>query len=215
MNAQLSDTQNQIFESLKQGKTPETIARELNTSESLVRANMTRIETKGVKLPSGATSKAPAKSPLLAEDVARPAAGGLSENDRIANELRGAGQALTADQVAALADQIAGKQTTDINPMLVMGCTIQFVRFVGGRMVAHQVIEDVYGALRAMCGGTLPEDKGGETVPLPQTDRERLEFLEKSNQELLAEIAKLKTERGGVAVGGGGYGSGGYGRGGY
>jgi hypothetical protein len=80
-----------------------------------------------------------------------------------------------------------------------MGVTIQFVKLCGGRMTAHQVIEDVYTALRQFSsenGGKVPGDDGGQTEPMAKTDKERLVLQEEQIASLTDTVTKLKARLG-------------------
>lgn len=81
--------------------------------------------------------------------------------------LAGSGVAMSADELRALADKVAGKAAREVHPMILMGVTIQYVKMCGGRMIAHQVIEDVYSALKMFVGTSIPDDGSQETVKLP------------------------------------------------
>lgn len=197
----LSDVQRSIYDLLVKGKEPAAIAERLNSTEALVRANMTRIRNKGVALPGDDGYSAAVPPPntvpvkeILSKPESKPASSGGTQNDQIAAMLNQAGKGIDAKELAALADKVAGKAVRDIHPMILLGITIQYVKTCGGRMVAHQVIEDVYGALRSFVGGALPADDGGEAVPLPKTDKDRLSFLEEQNTQLLDQIRDLQAK---------------------
>jgi cell division protein FtsB len=86
--------------------------------------------------------------------------------------------------------QFGGK--TDVHPMVLLGVTIQYVKLVGGRLSAHQCIEQVYEALRVMVGDGSP--KVGEeqwTAPWP------LDSVEAENEILKQRIADLEKQLGG------------------
>jgi hypothetical protein len=196
---QLTEIQRSIYDLTAQGLQPAEIAGRIGSTEALVKANITRIRGKGVTMPK--PGEQPLQPPpntvpvtnVLSQPPSKPAATGGSENDRIAAMVNQAGGAIDAKELAALADKVAGRAVRDIHPMILMGITIQFVKLCGGRMIAHQVIEDVYGALRSFVGNVQP-DEGGEALPLPQTDKERLAFLEEQNKALLDEIRDLQAK---------------------
>ncbi len=198
--SQLSDQQRQIYDLLVAGKAPADIATQMGSTEALVKANMTRIVNKGVDLPTpgGPRLSVPAThvpvGEVLTPPAPKPAATGGTENDRIAAMLSGGGTAISADELRALADKVAGKAAREVHPMILMGVTIQYVKMCGGRMVAHQVIEDVYSALRAFVGTSIPDDGSQETVKLPQTDQERLKFLEDLSEKQGEHIRQLEAK---------------------
>lgn len=202
--AQLSEQQRQIYDLLAAGNDVTTIATRLGSTPALVTANMTRIKNKGLALPVHGEPRAaiPAThvptDEILAPPVSKPAASGGTENDRIAAVLNSTGgTAISADELRALADKVAGNAAREVHPMILMGVTIQYVKLCGGRIAAHQVIEDVYSALRGFVGIKLPDDESHETVKLPETDKERLQSLEltlKRQQDLIEKLeAKLRN----------------------
>lgn len=198
----LSEQQRQIYDLLAEGKTPAQIATALHSTEGLIKANMTRIVNRGIDLPAPGAAKSPMPAThvpvdqVLTPPAGPPPATGGSQNDVIAQMISTAGKALSADELRTLADKVAGSAVREVHPMILLGVTIQYVKLCGGRMVAHQVIEDVYSALRMFVGTSLPDD-GGETVKLPETDKERLAFLEEQvakQQDLIRQLeAKLRA----------------------
>lgn len=193
----LSTSQRQVYDLTQQGQSSSQIANTMGTTLGVIEAQKTRIRNKGIALPGETAPVSPATHVPVGhlpkvEPLSPPARTGGSDNDRIAEQLRG--KALDADELGKLADKVAGTTARDIHPMILLGCAIQFVKLCGGRFTAHQVIEDVYGALRAMTGDTSP-DAGGQTQPLPATEKERLAFLEEQNATLVIEIEKLRRAR--------------------
>lgn len=200
---QLTEAQRTIYDGLAVGVTVEGIAKQLGTTVALVNANITRIKNKGFALPSPDSPKlsVPATNvepkDLLGPLPTKPVAAGGTENDRIAAEVSTGGKAISAEELRALADKVAGNAAREIHPMVLMGIAIQFVKLCGGRMTAHQVIEDVYGALRSFAvenGKSVPEDTGGETIPLPAGDKERLAFMEKQVKDQDSKISDLQAQ---------------------
>lgn len=192
----LSPSQRQVYDLLQQGQTSDRIAATMGTTLGVIEAQKTRIRNKGITVPGEAAPVSPATHVPIGhlpkvEPLDPPTRSGGSDNDRIAAQLRG--KALDADELAKLADKVAGSTARDIHPMILLGIAIQFVKLCGGRMTAHQVIEDVYGALRAMVGDTSP-DAGGQTQPLPATEKERLAFLEEQNAMLREQNEKLTRQ---------------------
>lgn len=77
----------------------------------------------------------------------------------------------------------------DVHPMVLLGITIQFVKFVGGRLTAHQLIESVYEALRAMVSDGSPKVGTEEwSAPWP------MNAVEAENAELKKRIAELEEK---------------------
>jgi hypothetical protein len=206
----LTEVQRHVYNLVTQQEPEERIARTLDTTLGVVKAQITRIRNKGILLPGDPGYNGPIAptAPLpnhinpervYKAPVERPQATGGSNNDQIADALRGNGQALNSDQLAELAAKVGGNFARDIHPMVLMGVTMQFVKLCGGRMTAHQVIEDVYSALRTFCvdsGMNVPADKGGETQPMPQTDHERLALQEEQIKSLRETVASLKARLG-------------------
>lgn len=200
---QLTEAQRSIYEGLASGATVERIAQKLGTTPALVNANITRIKNKGFELPKPGSPKLSVPvthvetKDLLGSPPEKPVASGGSENDRIAAQLNVSGKAISADELRALADKVAGPSAREVQPFVLMGLTIQYVKLCGGRMTAHQVIEDVYGALRAFAGetgGSVPEDVGGETKPLPSNEKERVTFLEEQVKAQDTKISDLQAQ---------------------
>jgi hypothetical protein len=205
---ELSEAQRQVYDSLVQGRTPEQAATALGTTLGVVNAQMTRIRNKGISLP-GDPNYRPSTETIRPEvpsthiDPAQvltpppggqaPAKAGPTSNEQVAAALQG--QALSADQLAQLAARVGGSAARDIHPMILLGVTIQYVKLCGGRLTAHQVIEDVYSALRGFTTGSstpAPGEDGG-TQPLPQSDKERLVFLDEQNQALMERVRSLEA----------------------
>ncbi len=196
----LSEPQRQIYDLLVKGKTPEQIANKTGMTLGVVKAQMTRMTGKGITF---AGETAPSASPVthvnpkeaFRPSAERPSSTGSSSNEAIAKTLMDSAPAMTAKQLEELASRAGGPVARDVHPMIVLGCTMQFVRLCGGRMTAHQVIEDVYCSLREFMGTKpVPEDQG-ETRPMPQSDADRLRFLEEQNAQMQEEIRRLKERR--------------------
>jgi hypothetical protein len=219
----LSPPQREIYDLLLAGKSPAEVGRKLGKDAQIVNAQITRIKNKGIPVPGDGTTNTPVvpadqftggaggqfvggsqsepAHPMTLNpgtdlnpglSTTRPTPTGASSNDQIARELTG--KAVSADELAALARKVGGNAIKDIHPMLLMGIVIQFVRTCGGRMSAHQVIEDVYSALRGFAndGKPVPGDDG-EAKPLPQTDQDRIKFLEEQVEGLREELQKTRS----------------------
>jgi len=154
--ADLSPAQKEIYDLVQAGGTPETIARKLGKELWIVNAQITRMRTKGVL---------PPRRPLQASPThERATSTGPTSNEAVAMQLNKAGTAQY--EIPPELKSIAEKhgEVLDVHPMILLGVTIQFVKLCGGRMHAHQVIEDVYGALRTLVSDATP-DKPGVTMP--------------------------------------------------
>jgi hypothetical protein len=212
----LSESQQEIYDLLLKGKTPEQVARETGKELGIVNAQITRIKNKGIPVPGDGTTNTPVGSRTFAGGVkvndgnpfegsplsvsgkdlqpelsTRPVPTGGSSNTQIANEL--SGQAISSDELAKLAAKVGGLVVKDVHPMILLGIAIQFVKLCGGRMTAHQVIEDVYSALRAFVTDGKPTSGDNfETKPLPQTDQDRIKFLEEQVEGLRSELQRAR-----------------------
>jgi len=149
----LSPSQRTIYTMLVEGKSHASINRALGLRPGILNAQITRIR-KYMPIPGdddyGRQANPAHVSPSDLKpvgDTSRPVGTGASSNEQIVREL--SGQALTADQLVELSKKVGGNVARDIHPMILLGITIQFVRMCGGRMIAHQVIEDVYDALKS------------------------------------------------------------------
>lgn len=189
MTSTLSQSQQDIVDLVKQGVVDvKQLASRLGKSERIIRAQISRIQTKG-------------KGNLVSKvDIShKPATGGGrptnvsggSSNKHVLQEAQEAGPAqyeLPDELVDAARDYT---QDRNVHPMVLLGVTIQFCKLVGGRLSAHQLIEQVYEALRAMVSDGSP--KVGEenwSAPWP------LNAVEMENEKLKEELATLKKEFG-------------------
>ncbi len=183
----LSPAQKQVYDLAQQGLTVAAISQKLGITEGVAAAQITRIRNKGIQLP-GQESR---PGPQFAGYESRPASEkrpAPSDPVQIVKEAERTGEAQYPDLGSPLMQEAAAKvgQGIDVHPMILLGVTIQFVKLVGGRMTAHQVIEDVYEALRMMVGeGGLPDD--GATSPWPKD-------LEAENAALKDQMIALKQE---------------------
>jgi hypothetical protein len=189
----LSPPQEQIVSLVQQGVTTVSgIAQRLGKSEGIVRAQLTRIKTagEGHRVSSVQDIAPPSAKPA---DSGRPRGSGASSNKDVIQQAQDAGEAkydIPPEMVRQFQHQFGGK--TDVHPMVLLGVTIQYVKLVGGRLSAHQCIEQVYEALRVMVGDGSP--KVGEeqwTAPWP------LDSVEAENEILKQRIADLEKQLGG------------------
>lgn len=179
----LSQSQQEIVDLASHGAiTVSEIAQKLGKSEGIVRAQLTRIRNAGHKRKISNVND----DFYAAPD--RPRSSSTSSNQNIVNEAEAAGTAqyeIPEEFAKQFEDQFGGK--TDIHPMVLLGVTIQYVKFVGGRLTAHRMIEQVYEALRAMVGDGSP--KVGEeqwSAPWP------LNAVEAENAELRNRISAIE-----------------------
>jgi hypothetical protein len=204
----LSPDQQEIYEQLRAGFSPEAIANRTHRPIGIVNAQITRMRTKGIALPTHAgtgareeTSDRPtAHRP---EDLVRkepPLMGGLSSNEDIAAQLQG--KALSPEELRKLASQVGDGEANDVHAMVLLGCTLQFLKLCGGRMHAHQAIEDAYAALQALVQGSavpVPGKPGQTTVPgsdpLELIQQQLLE-LQRQNDELRQKVEREPAHSG-------------------
>lgn len=167
MNATISPAQQEVYDLVMVGKTPQEIAKKLGKDIGIINAQITRLRSKGVLKPE----------PRQSANTGKPQAVGPTSNEAVANELNKAGAAKY--EIPPELKKVADKhgEVLDVHPMIVLGVTIQFVKLCGGRMHAHQVIEDVYGALRVMVGDTDTSSDQPKTT-LPYAAAEQLKTLE-------------------------------------
>lgn len=186
----LSPPQQEIVTLIDQGvNTVGGIAQRLGKSEGIVRAQLTRIKTAGE---GHRITNVQDLAPPKPESTGRPR-GEASSNKEVLQQAQDGGEAKyeIPDHLAQqFQQQFGGK--TDIHPMVLLGVTIQYVKLVGGRLSAHQLIEQVYEALQAMVGDGSPK-VGQEqwTAPWP------LDSVEAENETLKQRIADLEKQLGG------------------
>jgi hypothetical protein len=122
----------------------------------------------------------------------RPAATGPSSNQQVVREAEQAGPA-NYDIEGALKAAMPEMHdlVRQVHPMIMFGITIQFMKTCGGRIQAHQVIEDVYAALRLFVGDPSP-DKGGQTEDLlEKVSKLDLDSIKEKLDGLTGDLGKL------------------------
>lgn len=77
----------------------------------------------------------------------------------------------------------AQASANDAHPMVLLGVTIQFMKLAGGRLAAHQLIEDVYSALRGLAGTDAPPMPQETTQKSPEL-KDVLELLHRQLQKM-------------------------------
>lgn len=193
----LSDAQKPIYDMAQRGCSVSEIAAELGSSESVITAQITRIRRKReFTHPSyviaGQEPPKPVSPPMdrtyVPNPHVQPAPPNLVEPTP-EKVIQGASEAGTAEYDIPEALRRAGERVAegnDVHPMVLLGITIQFVKLCGGRMHAHQLVEDVYEALRTMAGDGSPPPEGA-TSPWPRD-------LESENAELKDNMVALQQE---------------------
>lgn len=188
----LSTPQQEIVTLVQQGVTTiSAIASRLGKSDGIVRAQLTRIKSagQGHLVDSVQTESTPQPQ---THSGGRPQSTGSSSNQEVLKEAHAAGEAVydLPDELVQAARNYTTE--TDVHPMVLLGVTIQFVKLVGGRLAAHQLIEQVYEALRAMVSDGSPK-VGDEDWSAPWP----LNSVEMANAELKKRIAELEGKASG------------------
>lgn len=169
----LSEPQREMYDLFQSGLTPEQVGQKLGKDMGTVRAQITRIKNKGVKIPEFAqpmTSGLPSADDAMHRPLSEPPRDRRSEFD-IINEAEQAGPAkYTVDEAVGMLKEKFNPSATpnDTHPMALLGVTIQFMKLAGGRLAAHQLIEDVYAALKAITNDqhVVPEPEGEQKADL-------------------------------------------------
>jgi len=188
-----TELQQSILELLQKGKTPEQVAKKLNLGERIVNAQITRLRNSGA-LEDPKAKEVQEEFVPVSHGPATTRPRGQSGTDQIAQDLDKSGT-FDVDEVVKRLQAAADKHglENDVHPMLLLGVTIQFCKFVGGRMHAHQLIEDVYTSLQAMVGDTPYTAQDTKSTQPPMTPEEQVRVLREENfklQEQLKHLAK-------------------------
>ena len=180
----ISPPQQNIIDLVQQGVTTvSALATKLGKSEGIINAQITRIQNSGNEHLVSTVQKTTHTS-------------GRPSNTESSNEQILQGAVDAGDAVYTIPDELIDaarqySQDRDVHPMVLLGVTIQFVKLVGGRLASHQLIEQVYEALRVMVSDGSP--KVGEenwSAPWP------LNAVESENVDLKKQVADLKGKLG-------------------
>lgn len=169
----LSEDQKTIYSHLVKGRSIKEIAEVLGRPESIIAAQKTRILNKGIDLPETVSDRQSVPPPQKPQVHSRPRATGPSSNEEVLRQAQEAGQAeYDVEKIIEEVRKQSGDNINvrDVHPMVMLGVAIQFMKLAGGRMHAHQLIEDVYGALQMLVNGNRMRDVPGvttETKPWP------------------------------------------------
>jgi|2_EtaG_2_1085320.scaffolds.fasta_scaffold00326_23 hypothetical protein len=167
----LSAAQLQVYNAIQAGTPKNQIIRELGLTEGTFAAQCTRIRTKGIQLPEFPGAKPPSSTspaPVASGHSPQPAATG----EKVLDDAFQAGEPVFDVEGAIREAQKRGDIHGDMaamHPMAVMGVAICFMRMCGGRFHAHQVLEDVYGAIRAFSADGPSADDVVKTATKPFT----------------------------------------------
>ncbi len=137
----LSPQQQSILDMYKAGNDDAKIIKKLGVTPGVLQAQKTRLRGKGYDINGKIDSTV---------DSYRDKT--TSSNSRIVHEAAETGPArYDVDQLVRemKASQNPKVSDNEVNPMIFLGVTIQYMKLCGGRMQAHQMIEDVYGAMQA------------------------------------------------------------------
>ncbi len=180
----ISPPQQEIISLVQQGVTTVSgLAEKLGKSEGIINAQITRIQNSGNEHLVAAVQK-------TTQTSSRPTNTGSSSNEQALQGAVDAGEAVYTipDELVDAARQYA--QDRDVHPMVLLGVTIQFVKLVGGRLASHQLIEQVYEALRTMVSDGSPKvDEENWSAPWP------LNAVEAENVELKQQLAEFQRRQ--------------------
>jgi hypothetical protein len=189
----LSPAQRQLYDAIQAGKDKDTCISELGLTEGTFAAQCTRIRNKGIQLPGLPGHSGQSSS--FEKPISRPASTGPGSSESVLNEVSKAGPAIYDVEATIRKAQEQGSVHGDmatLHPMAVMGLTIQFMRLCGGRFHAHQVIEDVYGAVRTFTHDGPSADDVVEAATKSFTPQSGL--TEDDLEEFLDKAGSIKGE---------------------
>lgn len=193
----LSPDQREIYSHLIKGATVQQIAEDMNRPDGIISAQRTRILNKGIDLPELPSRSNEGNQQTQNRQQTTARAAGPSSNEEVLREAQSAGTAeYDVEKVIEEVQRQGGTNLSkrDVHPMVLLGLTIQFMKLAGGRMHAHQLIEDVYGALRAMVDGGNIRDVPGvstETKPWPPEPKPG---EEPTAQELVQQFDQMQKQ---------------------
>jgi hypothetical protein len=169
----LSEDQQAVYDLLSKGESIESIAQRLSRPVGIIAAQQTRIINKGYSFGSVEAPKAQSVEPSNREQPRdsqptmqdHPTFTAPKTHDEAVGTAQESGNAKYLDDLATeFQKHVPNLDVRNVHPMVLMGTTIQFMKLCGGRFHAHQVIEDIYGALKLMVdGGNIKDMPGGTT----------------------------------------------------
>lgn len=198
----LSEDQRAIYKLLVSGHTIEQIASQMDRPEGIIAAQRTRIINKGIDLPElpqvqQASQQASQQTPSTPK-YDRPRVTSRSSNEAILDEAQQAGSAeYNVEKIIEEVKKQTGDNLSvrDVHPMVLLGITIQFMKLTGGRMHAHQLIEDVYGALRAMVDGGQMREVPGATTQTKPWPPEKPSNIQSADASILSVLEKMQQDQ--------------------
>ena len=184
----LNENQREIWQYIHNERhTVKEAASHFNKPESIIQAQITRCRSKGLiidvpgetKISNNVFNAPPGGVRLSHHESGRPS-GSPTSNEEVLKETLAAGPAKydVESMIQEAQEQGAfGDEERNVHPMILMGVTIQFMKLAGGRLHAHQLIEDVYGAIRLQVGETRAES-AIESKPFDTSDNSPLAMME-------------------------------------
>ena len=205
--ASLSPAQESVYDAILAGKSQDAICHELNITTATFTAQCTRIRKKGITLNvvGGDSAQVPTRQSVVLGRSSQPASTGPGASKSVLSEAFEAGEATYDVEKLITEAQQRGDIHGDmaqLHPMAIMGLTIQFMRLCGGRFHAHQIVEDVYGAVRAftadgpsadevVAAATKPFSASGDSLTQDDLD-EFTDKMDSIKDELAAFVSKLQ-----------------------
>lgn len=144
----LTSAQGLIYACLEQKVNDDEIKRRLGISDGVLKAQKTRILNAGWNWNSPAAQKTTGELNNIFKNASEARHRMHSHDEKSFPDEAAKVQCVL--EGAGAANFKLTDVGSDVHPMVLLGVTIQFVKLCGGRINAHQVIEDVYGALNSM-----------------------------------------------------------------
>jgi len=150
----LNEYQKKVYEYVESGLSVEDIAKLMDVYESSVKAQITRITNKGIIFNRPVSSNNEQQNSEQQSPQNQEVNPHNLSNTQILEEAVASGEAKTLEEVVRELEKagpiLSGKE--DVNVFLAFGVTMQFIRFAGGKINAHQLIEDISEAVKMTCG---------------------------------------------------------------
>jgi len=139
-------TQSEVKDYFMEGITdPAVIAKKMRTTVTIVKRALTNLRKSG-DLAGAVLNDLPNPPAAATKETGRRVVVGPQGRSKSMQEIA---RELAKDE--DYKDQInrLGTDTSleSVDPFIKMGVTMQFMKFAGGRLAAHQIIEEVYNAL--------------------------------------------------------------------
>lgn len=137
----MTESQQKVLDLLNRGLSVEQIAKKLGREVRVINAQITRMKSTGA-----IKASKPEPKPPQEHTKTDPPFTDLQSVQDLLNKSGRAKYVIPDELKNAMNEQ---GELLDVNPMILLGVTIQFVKMCGGRIHAHQVIEDVFSALKS------------------------------------------------------------------